>query len=204
MATKDYMAGRQKYQRPQALLFADAPGVIVDGKIVPQGYELGSDYIGLDSNRFIILSDHNRDPIQFKINRIEQRQRTVNGKMRATHIADKLTLTVSWNRLPSRAYSVNPQFDSDTGDATAIGSQYTVDGGAGGVELLDWYESHYGSFYVYLAYDKYSEFNDGTRGHLAQYNQVVEMFISDFSYTVEKRGMSNHDFWNISMTLEEA
>lgn len=207
MTTSAYMAGRQKYQRPQAILFSEDQGTIVDGKYVPQGTEVYSDAIVLpeDYSPFIILSDHNRDPIQVKINRIEQRQRTINGKMRSTHIADKLSITLSWTRLPSRAFSLSPDFDSNTGVATNTNAEeYTVDGGAGGVELLDWYENHYGSFYVYLAYDKYNEFSTNKYGHLGQYNKVVEMFISDFSYTVEKRGMSNHDLWNINMTLEEA
>jgi hypothetical protein len=59
---------------------------------------------------------------------------------------------------------------------------------------------------VYLSYDKYSNFGkeDAAYGHLGQYNQVIEMFFSSFQYTVVKRGNSNYDFWNVSLTLEEA
>lgn len=86
--------------------------------------------------------------------------------------------------------------------------QYTTDGGAGGVELLDWYENNKGSFWVYLSYDKYNQFGSVRSGSidlltLPKYNQVIEMFFADFSYSVVKRGGSNHDFWNISFTLEE-
>lgn len=197
------MDGRRKYQRPQALLFSDDPGTIVNGSYVPQGLELGADAISIPENysAFLILSDHNRSPIDVKLNRIEQRQRTINGRMRSSHIADKMSITVSWQLLPSRAFPDVPMFD-EVGKSNL--GEYTVDGGAGGVELLDWYENHYGSFYVYLAYDKYNEFSSNQYNHLNQYNQVVEMFIADFSYSVEKRGSSNHDLWNISMTLEEA
>jgi hypothetical protein len=30
------------------------------------------------------------------------------------------------------------------------------------------------------------------------------MYITSFNYSVEKRGGTNYDFWNISVTLEEA
>jgi hypothetical protein len=39
--------------------------------------------------------------------------------------------------------------------------------------------------------------------HLQQYNQVLEMYISSFDYSVQKRGSNTDDFWDISMSLEE-
>jgi hypothetical protein len=58
---------------------------------------------------------------------------------------------------------------------------------------------------MYLAYDKYSNFGKDAAAytHLAQYNQIIEVFFADFNYTVVKRGGANHDLWNISVTLEE-
>jgi len=166
---------------------------------------------------FLILSDHNRKDISFKPERIEKRERMINGRMRSYHIADKMTISTSWDMLPSRSFSNNPQFNVATGALansnivlpgknTPVGSdlQYTVDGGAGGNELLDWYQNHKGSFYVFLAYDRKSNFAEtGQYGHLAEYNEVIEMFISSFDYTVVKRGGASFDFWNISVTLEE-
>jgi hypothetical protein len=32
---------------------------------------------------------------------------------------------------------------------------------------------------------------------------VLEVFVSDFSYNVVKRGGTNHDLWDISISLEE-
>jgi hypothetical protein len=81
-------------------------------------------------------------------------------------------------------------------------NEYTVDGGAGGADLLDWYENHTGPFYVYLSYDKPQNFN-GSYNRLNEYSEVVEMYISDFSYNVISRGADNYDFWNVSVTLEE-
>jgi len=208
-----YMSGRKKYQRPQAMLWSENSGTLVNGIYVPNGYEVGST-TGSETdestfNQFLILSDDNRQPIDFKPTRIEKRERMINGRMRSYHIADKLTISTSWSMLPSRSFALAPEFNSSTGKPLVKEKnslEYTSDGGAGGVELLDWYENHQGSFWVYLAYDKYSNFgkDDTGYGHLGQYNQLVEMFFSDFSYSVQKRGGSNHDFWNISVTLEEA
>lgn len=159
---------------------------------------------------FLILSDDNRSPITISPIRIETRRRMVNARMRSYHIADKRQISVTWEMLPSRSFAGNPQFNPVTGDASATTLlQNTSDGGAGGVELLDWYETHKGSFWVYLAYDKYNNFESvvgpvDKYGNLNKYNQILEMFISDFSYTVVKRGGTNHDLWNISLTLEEA
>lgn len=206
------MSGRKKYARPQAMLWADNSGTLVNGLYVPNGYEVnantGSETDESMFNQFLILSDDNRAPLSFSPTRIEKRERMINGRMRSTHIADKLTLSTSWTMLPSRSYYVNPDFGAD-GKSTLSGNsslEYTSDGGAGGVELLDWYENHKGSFWVYLSYDKYSNFgkDDNAYGHLNQYSQLIEMFFADFSYSVEKRGGTNHDLWNISVTLEEA
>lgn len=244
-----YMSGRKKYSRPQALLFANTPGTVVEDTAnpiiidnveydnlyyLPSGYEIGIDGSvavneSLEDN-FIILSDHNRSPIDFSIERIENRQRTVNGRMRSYHVADKLKINVSWQMLPSRSYDSLPAFNASgvpTGLVTSVDNdnnietpnkpvalsgspyykdqQYTVDGGAGGVDLLDWYETHQGSFWVFLSYDKFNVFGRNKPGmrQLQKYNQVVEMMFADFSYSVEKRGGSNYDFWNVSLSLEE-
>lgn len=214
MATSDYINGRRRYSRPQAILWANNSGTLSDGLYVPTGFEVGADTNEDDQNlldQFIVLSDHNRSEMQFTNQRIEQRQRTINGRMRSYHIADKLNMSVSWSMLPSRSYNGSAMYDIETGLSPDARSQneYTVDGGAGGAELLDWYESHQGPFWMYLAYDKYNNFNptledpNAAYKHLGQYNQIIQVYISDFSYSVVKRGGSNHDLWNISVNLEE-
>lgn len=309
MANSEYMLNRKVYKRPQAILFSENIGEISNGIYVPSGYEIGNTLNSTGS--FITLSDHNRSSLDFGIQRIENRQRMVNGRMRSYWIADKRTLSVSWEMIPSRSYAVKPNFNSPIPISNAIwnsstsitytiilsigqtlpfvtgntittkeiistsnptgaaatrfnfnigtvgtitsvtsgatvtytipvtvtaattdtyisggvmylsgtsnpkigdsafdstNSQYTVDGGAGGAELLDWYENHYGTFYVFLAYDKFPEFgrDSAAYAHLKEYQEVLEMYITDFSYSVQKRGGDNFDMWNISMTLEEA
>ena len=209
MATSAYLTGRRRYTRPQGILWSNNAGTLSNGLYVPTGVEVGASTTETDPNlldQFIILSDHNRGDMQFNTQRIEQRQRTINGRMRSYHIADKLTMSVSWNMLPSRGYSGLPNFNS-AGVSPSEGSttEYTADGGAGGVELLDWYETHQGSFFMYLDYDKYTNLDGQTYDYIGlnRYNQIIEVYFADFNYSVVKRGATNHDLWNISVTLEE-
>ncbi len=228
MASKAYMVGRKKYLRPQGLILANNPGYISDGSRIPEGNEFED---------FIILSDDNRQPILITQDRIEKKERTVNGRMRSYHIADKALLSTSWINLPSRAFNVEPVFSNfgeNIGKVTNLvdvveideterpvkpfGSpyfkdqQYTSDGGAGGAEILDWYNNNQGSFWVYLAYDNYKNLSDDFAGSeliktkyekLANYAEVIEVFFATFNHSIESRGGSNHDFWNINLSLEE-
>ena len=210
MATSAYLTGRRRYARPQSILWANNPGYLSNGLYVPNGTEVGANTEETDINlldQFVILSDHNRGDMQFNTQRIEQRQRTINGRMRSFHIADKLSMSVSWNLLPSRGYSELADFNESTGLSPDKGttSEYTADGGAGGVELLEWYENHQGPFWMYLAYDKYTNLDgqDYKYNGLNRYNQIIQVYFSDFNYSVVKRGATNHDLWNISVTLEE-
>ena len=210
MATSAYLTGRRRYTRPQGILWANNAGTLSNGLYVPNGIEVGASTAETDPDlldQFIILSDHNRGDMQFNTQRIEQRQRTINGRMRSYHIADKLTMSVSWNMLPSRGYSGLPNINESTGVSPSEGSktEYTADGGAGGVELLDWYETHQGPFFMYLAYDKYTNLEGQNYKYtgLNRYNQIIEVYFADFNYSVVKRGATNHDLWNISVTLEE-
>ena len=212
MATLNYLAGRKKYSRPQALLFSDNSGTLVSGSNglthVPSGYEIGTNPTQVESlanGLFLILSDHNRSPIDIKHNRLEQRERTINGKMRSFFIADKISLSLSWQNLPSRSFDNTINFNTSTGKEESGLKRYTVDGGAGGNEILNWYLEHPGSFYVFIAYDKYKNFQEqnNVMGRLNEYQEVKEFFISDFSYNVNKRGSGTHDLWDVSISLEE-
>jgi hypothetical protein len=138
----------------------------------------------------------------------------INGNMRSYWTADKLNLSTSWNRIPSRAYSKYVTFDPENGqidDSSDPYSMYTVDGGAGGVDILSWYEDHPGPFYVFLAYDKFRIDGSENYNRLSGYNQVLKMYISSFDYSIEKRSgawssggtATGFDFWNISLSLEE-
>jgi len=208
MATAAYVSGRKRYQRPQAILWSENAGTLTDGLYVPTGQEVGanSSLTSGGINQFLILSDHNRSEMSFNSERIERRERTINGRMRSYHIADKLKMSVSWSNLPSRAYLDVADFNaSGVSPRKNTTGEYTSDGGAGGMEILDWYENHQGPFWMFLAYDKYKNFGDDDAAfdNLGKYNQVIQVYFSDFNYSVTKRGGSNHDLWNISVMLEE-
>ena len=199
MANSTYLTGRKKYALPQAMLWSENSGTLIDGYYYPTGYEIGSDLTGAsldEQNTFLILSDHNRSELSFSQDRIQQKQRMINGNMRSYNIADKINLSTSWQNLPSKAYATNPSFDeSGLTDLKGTTSEFTVDGGAGGLELLEWYDNHKGPFWVFLAYDRYD--------NNTKYNQIIQMYFKDFNYSITKRGSSTHDFWNINITLEE-
>lgn len=202
-SSSTYISGRKKWTRPQGMLWSDNSGNLISGVRYP---------IGNEKEDFIILSDHNRQEIKMDKDRIETRQRMVNGTMRSYHIADKTKVSVSWKNLPSRSFSRNVIFSSGGSPTMLNGdTQYTVDGGAGGVEILDWYENHSGPFWVYLAYDKYNSNSfkvngyttDESFNYLGVYNEIKQMYFSSFQYTVSKRGSTNFDFWDIDVELEE-
>ena len=201
-----YVQGRKKYNRPSGMLWSENSGTLQDGLYIPYGYEIGVDPESVEDqtllDQFLFITDDNRQPLDFSEERIEKRERMINGRMRSYHIADKITLSTSWNLIPSRSHPNIPSFDTATGLSPYI--SYTTDGGAGGEDMLEWYDSHKGSFWVFLAYDRKGIFSETPEpyDHLGQYNQLIEMFISDFSYSVEKRG-TKFDYWNVSITLEE-
>lgn len=220
MSNVNYIQGRKRFARPQGMMWSENPGtlqVVDEGteneKIyyLPSGFEIGqATDVEADPNlidQFLILSDDNRSSLDMATTRIEKRERMINGRMRSYHIADKLTLSTSWQLLPSRSYSSFPDFNiaGKSPDYNNRNAEFTSDGGAGGSEILDWYNQHQGSFWVFLSYDNYKAFGPGESAYnqLDKYSQVIEMFVSDFNYSVEKRGGTNHDFWNVSVTLEE-
>jgi hypothetical protein len=212
VATSSYMMNRKKWVRPQALLFSNNPGTLSQGMYIPNGEEFED---------FIILSDHNRGELSFAKERIETRQRMINGTMRSYHIADKMIFSTSWSRFPSRGFSSAPNFVNGVlqtsevyknagpppeGLLGSIPEEFTADGGAGGADLLEWYEGHPGPFWVFLSYDKFGEDN------LNRYTQVLHMYFSAFDYDVEKRGggknlgpnnSTAYDMWNVNLSLEE-
>lgn len=200
MATSTYLNNRKKYVRPQAIIWCEDYS-FSGSTFVPSGTEFDD---------FIILSDHNRKDLEIDNERIETRKRMVNGTMRSYHVADKQKISWSWDMLPSRGFSSEPNIDSTTGalqrsvepPGQVLGIQttpllYTADGGAGGSDLLEWYENHKGDFYMLLAYDKDKYSN------LTTYSIALHVYFSSFKYDVVKRGLNSHDFWNVSVSIEE-
>lgn len=205
VSNKLYMQGRQSFlrggSRPQGLLWSDNPGTLDDGYYVP---------IGDEGSNFIIISDHNRSEISVSQQRIETRQRMINGSMRSYWIADKVNVSSAWSRLPSRPFNQEVYFDEFGMPSTADYVSYTADGAAGGADMLNWYETHKGAFFLFLSYDKYNINNNKNfdSDRLKTYTQRLKVYFSSFEYSVEKRSgigaNGGFDFWNISVSMEEA
>ena len=251
----NYFDQRKAYGKPQAMIWADNPGDVVQsgadydeiGVVTPKGNE---------GTNFIILSDHNRSSISIDRMRIENRVRMISGGMRSYYTDDKANISVSWNLLPSRAYQekvvvdengkvgkredvsnllvptnpysqepylsnslpededdprYDPNFPENVYNA-GVGvfpvSEYTADGGVGGIDMLEWYRNTIGPMWVFLAYDKYRYDKDTDQNLMNngitndyRYSERIQMFFSSFNYSVEKRGL--YDMWNISVSLEE-
>lgn len=133
----------------------------------------------------LILSDHGRSPLEIGTDRIENRERMANGRMRSKWIADKETFSLSWELLPSRSVvnSVN----------------VVADGYSSATDLYNFYKSTPGEFQMTV----YSD--DGTAGPLAsdEVFGIYQVFFSDFSMTIGRRG-KEFDFMNVSLSLEQA
>lgn len=186
MASAAYLEGRRYYSKPQAIIWTDAY-VSSSGFYIPDGYEFSD---------FLILSDHNRGPIQVGQERIENRKRMINGTMRSYVVATKRRYSLSWDMLPSRAFDDIPTINS-SGSVTAGGTMHTADGGAGGWDLKNWYDIRTGPFYMLLSYDNTTD----KYGDYSGYIDAVHVYFANFEHTVVKRGIT--DFWNISVELEE-
>lgn len=199
MVSSAYLNSRKKWDRPQAIILSNNSDGIING--VPQ-------ISGVEREDFLILSDHNRSEISIKPNRIENRKRMANAHMRSYHIADKLSVSTSWSMLPSRSYSGDASFTTNGTlyDPSLI--EYTADGGAGGEDLVRWYNENTGSFFMFLSYDNPNNFtaNPYSPENMKLYSEVLEVFFTSFDYAVVKRGggtSPNYDFWNISASFEE-
>jgi len=172
---------RSKYSRPTLIIFTDnepVRGKAEDGR--ENKWDLGTPYL--------YLSDNNRSDLAVSFERIEHRQRMVDGTMRSYHIADKKTYSTSWKKLPSRNNYVT-EYDVFS-YKTGIG---------GGQQILDWYNSHPGNFWVLFVYDISSD----TDKDNIEYNvEPVNVFFESFSYNVVTRG-TDSDLWDINLSLVE-
>ena len=164
----------QKYLRPSLIIFTkDEP--TKDGN----NWDLGTDYL--------YISDNNRKDLEVAFERIEYKQRMVNGTMRSYHVADKRSFSTSWSQFPSRKTKVT-EYDASTRNKFA-----------GGQEMLKWYTDNTGSFWMLLVYDKDSTVSTSN----IKYNvEAVNVFFDNFSYNITDRG-SDTDLWDISLSLVE-
>lgn len=172
---------KQKYARPSLIIFTrDKPALISDPQSANNGkWNLGNDYL--------YLSDDNRSDLSISFERIEHRQRMINGTMRSYHVADKKTYSTSWKKLPSRKEKTTEWTFNDR------------DRFGGGQEILEWYNKYSGSFWVLFVYD-YNHNKDSQK--IKENVEVVNVFFESFSYNVITRGLDT-DLWDINLSLVE-
>lgn len=137
-------------------------------------------------NSSLKLSEHSRQPVSISTNRIERVQRMANGSLRKFYIADKETISVSWNKLPSF-------------------STFTIDGGYGAIDLKNFYSGNAakasGSLSGQSSFDVTISYGGQTR--------TIPMVFQSFSAEIVNRNVkqkssdSPQEFWNVSIVLEE-
>lgn len=137
---------------------------------------------GTDANTptWTKLSEHNRSSVSVDTYRHEQTARMANGSLRKIHIADKKTISTSWDMLPTY-------------------STMTVDGGYGAQDLRAFYlNKGKGSFKVKISYNGVSA-----------RDEIFTAFFQNASFNIIKRnvkmvsGIDPQEFWNVDISLEE-
>ena len=162
---------------------------------------------GAIQGTFKYLTDDNRSPLEVSFDRIEYKQRMINGRMRSYHVADKKTYSASWDLIPSRSIDPNRKnldFISEkyyNSEGTEINNSSFMSAD----DMLEWYEDHNGEFYMILSYDRQHVFGkeDEDYNKIFAACEIVPVFFDGFSYSVQTRGQFN-DLWSVSMTLVEA
>jgi hypothetical protein len=144
----------------------------------------GLSFSSSNSLRFRRLTEHNRQPLSLNTERIESVQRMANGTLRKYFIADKLTLSVSWEMIPS--------FRNET-----------VDGAWGAEDIKNFYESTAGrgTFRVKINPTVFSpSLVEESDGALAD-DYTYTMAFTSCDFTVLKRGLQT--FWSVNISLEQ-
>lgn len=146
-------------------------------------------------DNYLYLTDDNRESVQVTPERIEYKQRMINGRMRSYHVTDKNSFSTSWGNIPSRGQDDSRKYISEyeRGGST-ITTKY-----AAGQDIKAWYETYTGDFWMILVYDG----GDGTTlDNASSQLEVYNVFFNDFSYDIVKRGQHN-DLWDVSIALVE-
>lgn len=112
------------------------------------------------------LSDHNRLPISIATERIEMSRRTAKGTRRRYHIADKISFSVNWTKLPGK-------------------TSRTVDGKLGADALEDMYQLPLATDEVVVTLANQDGTTTDYTMHITSFNKsYLERFTDDYYYEV--------------------
>lgn len=184
----EYNALDKKWLRPSLVIFCQKEPI--EDTNNPGKWELrGSTFDG----DYLYLTDDGRDAISVNPERIEYKQRMLNGRMRSYYVTDKVTLTTSWRDLPSRSQDNTNKYISEYQRRNT-----SIKYGAG-QDIKKWYETYTGDFWMLLVYDG----GLNTQTDMSKQVEKYNVFFEDFGVTVTKRGQT-HDLWDVDITLVEA
>lgn len=177
--------------------FWDKPALIIFSETEPSSNSASTQF-DLGTN-YLYISDDNRDALDINFERIEYKQRMINGNMRSYYVNTKRTFSTKWKDFPSRKRTPNVSAYSRF---NANNMKITSDGFGAGMDILDWYNNHTGSFWMLLVYDGVPLSASSTTYANSGWAEKVQVFFDNFDYSISKRGMLN-DLWDISMSLVE-
>ena len=150
------------------------------------------------------LTDHNRQPIQYSPQRIEQVQRMADGSMRKFVIANKAVYDISWQMVPTATQTITSQSGK-----TITSYQPTVDGNYGAGFMKAFFDKYvFQPVYIKLTF---ATDNSTGNSHLPSQlatpstvkNQILKVFMTDFKYTINKR-LELLDYVDVTMQFTEA
>ncbi len=136
----------------------------------------------ISTTRFRRVTEHNRSPLSFNVERIDKFTRMANGAARKYFVADKLNISVSWEMIPS--------FRNET-----------VDGGWGAEDLKNFYESDAGrkAFNIKLNPTVFStDLVEQSGGALVD-DYTYNVMFESCDFTLIKRGIQ--PFWSVNISL---
>lgn len=175
--------------------------------LIESGLQISTDYNpSTGVGTWYKLTDHNRESIEIKPEIIESQSRMANGKMRKYVIAQKNTISTSWNYVPAFHYKRDPATGLFlTGDA----NQLTVDGNLSAAWIESFYKNNAG-VPIYLKVVSSEYVADPALGSLpsgavatAQTGfKIYNVFISDFSKTIINRTRIS-DYVDMSIEFTE-
>lgn len=178
----------KKWLRPSLIIFCQNKPVLATTGENAGKWDLGTNYL--------YLTDDGRDPVSVDSERIEYKQRMLNGRMRSYYVTDKRSFSTSWKDLPSRSEDSSRKYISEYDKRTT-----SIPYGAG-QEIKKWYETYTGDFWVLLVYDG-PEYNANTNNKTAlQQVETYNVFFESFNFTITKRGQFN-DLWDVDISLVE-
>lgn len=177
----------KKWLRPSLIILCENEPIAGTGGDAGK-WDLGTNHI--------YLTDDGRSPVSISPQRIEYKQRMINGRMRSYYVADKNTFSTSWSNLPSRNKDSARKYISEyERGGTTVTTPY-----AAGQQIKDWYETYTGDFWMLMVYDA----GDGTTDDNAKTQvEKYNVFFDSFKFDIVKRGEHN-DLWDVDITLVEA